>query len=57
MKSVMTSQDKPIDPDKPRRVKPPLSDEDRAKRQNDLLDHGLEETFPASDPVSIVDVE
>ena len=25
-----------------------------AERQSDLLDQGLEETFPASDPVSII---
>jgi hypothetical protein len=30
---------------------------DRAKRQNDLLDEGLKETFPASDPVSIIVIE
>ncbi len=27
---------------------------DRKKRQNALLDEGLKETFPASDPVSVV---
>ena len=35
----------------------PVEDADRlrrAKRQNELLDEALEETFPASDPVSIV---
>lgn len=26
----------------------------QAKRQNDLLDEALKETFPASDPVSVV---
>ena len=30
---------------------------DRRKRQNDLLDEALEETFPASDPVSVVRVK
>jgi len=30
------------------------SREDRARRQNELLDEGLDETFPASDPVSVV---
>lgn len=30
-----------------------LSEADR-KRQNALLDEGLQETFPASDPVSVV---
>ena len=29
----------------------------RAEHQNALLDEGLEETFPASDPVSVVRVE
>ena len=28
-------------------------DDDRADRQEDLLDEGVEETFPASDPVSV----
>jgi len=27
---------------------------DKARRQSDLLDEGLQETFPASDPVSII---
>ena len=35
---------------------PPTTIE-RAKRQNDLLDEALKETFPASDPVSVVRVE
>ena len=30
------------------------TDRERAKRQNELLDEALQETFPASDPVSIV---
>ena len=30
---------------------------DRKKRQDALLDDGLRETFPASDPVSIVEVK
>jgi hypothetical protein len=30
---------------------------DLARRQSQLLDEGLEETFPASDPVSIVRVD
>ena len=29
---------------------------DRARHQSDLLDEGLKETFPASDPVSVVRV-
>lgn len=29
----------------------------REKRQEDLLDEGLRETFPASDPVSVARVE
>lgn len=29
---------------------PPLTDAEQAKRQDDLLDEGLLETFPASDP-------
>ena len=27
---------------------------ERSRRQSELLDEGLQETFPASDPVSIV---
>jgi hypothetical protein len=34
-----------------------LSGAERARRQSQLLDEGLEETFPASDPVSIVRVD
>jgi hypothetical protein len=30
---------------------------ERARRQNQLLDEGLKETFPASDPVSIAHVD
>ena len=30
------------------------SEADCARRQDDLLDEGLLETFPASDPVSVV---
>ena len=30
---------------------------DRARHQSDLLDEGLKETFPASDPLSVVRVE
>ena len=33
---------------------PNPKDSVRAKRQNELLDEGLRETFPASDPVSVV---
>ena len=28
----------------------------RSKRQNDLLDEALKETFPASDPVSVFQI-
>ena len=34
-----------------------LSEAERKERQSDLLDEALQETFPASDPVSVVDVE
>ena len=30
---------------------------DAAQRQSDLLDEGLKETFPASDPVSVVRIQ
>ena len=30
---------------------------ERKKHQSDLLDEGLRETFPASDPVSVIQVE
>lgn len=33
------------------------SEAERKKHQNDLLDDGLRETFPASDPVSVMRVE
>lgn len=33
------------------------SDAERKERQSDLLDEGLQETFPASDPVSVARVE
>lgn len=32
----------------------PPTEAERAKRQSDLLDEALEETFPASDPVSVI---
>lgn len=44
-------------PARNREAAPVAADGDRAKRQNHLLDEGLKETFPASDPVSIVRVE
>lgn len=44
-------------PARNREAAPVAPDGDRAKRQNHLLDEGLKETFPASDPVSIVRVE
>jgi hypothetical protein len=34
-----------------------LSESERKERQSDLLDDALLETFPASDPVSVVEVE
>ena len=34
-----------------------LSSAERKQRQSDLLDEGLKETFPASDPVSVALVE
>ena len=34
-----------------------LEEGERARHQNALLDEGLEETFPASDPVSVVEIE
>jgi hypothetical protein len=33
------------------------SEADRKAHQNDLLDEALRETFPASDPVSVVEVK
>jgi hypothetical protein len=33
------------------------SEADRKKKQNALLDEGLQETFPASDPVSVVQIK
>jgi hypothetical protein len=41
----------------PHPAPPPLSGAERARRQSQLHDEGLEETFPASDPVSIVRVD
>lgn len=35
----------------------PGLDADRRRRQNELLDEGLIETFPASDPVSVARVK
>lgn len=32
------------------------TDAERTKRQDDLLDEALEETFPASDPVSVFQI-
>ena len=38
--------------------KPPNGGEsERARRQDDLLDEALKETFPASDPVSVVHLD
>lgn len=34
-----------------------LTSAERKQRQSDLLDEGLKETFPASDPVSVALVE
>ena len=50
---------KEVSPDRPSAaVKPDeASAADRVNRQNRLLDDGLMETFPASDPVSVVRVE
>ena len=36
---------------------PGQSEAERKKHQNDLLDDGLRETFPASDPVSVIRVD
>lgn len=35
---------------------PSRGSSERARRESDLLDEALEETFPASDPVSVVRV-
>lgn len=37
--------------------RPPSSKRERAKRESELLDEALEETFPASDPVSVARVK
>ncbi len=48
--------DKAQSNDEARKCSPPRNGE-RAEHQNALLDEGLKETFPASDPVSVVRVE
>ena len=56
----MPAKPRPVEKPSPRKsgtVGPTPSEADRKKRQNALLDEGLQETFPASDPVSIVELK
>jgi hypothetical protein len=41
--------------ERPRATRP--RERERARHQNALLDEGLKETFPASDPVSVARIE
>jgi hypothetical protein len=34
-------------------IQPDRTDEDKRRRHDELLDEGVEETFPASDPVAV----
>ncbi|MDX3895429.1 hypothetical protein [Pusillimonas sp.] len=40
-------------PDSPSATSPPQDKDKKKKTEEELLDEGLDETFPASDPVSI----
>ena len=41
------------DDDKAAEAAPPANEDDVRRRRDELLDEGVEETFPASDPVAV----